>query len=280
MATIIKLVKPALADGNDVDWLDEVIAKGQATAAPFRAVFGYEPPILEAAMNRRRKLEERVKLNAEMARLLPLDALDHYDSFVSAVRRADELRDLPGTAADTARENTVRQKLQDAAGGKIAPWATDVLFLLDRGQMELCLAEAQKAGFSNGDVEEIKNLLQLPEEKFVRMQLKRANEIGDKDRVMNREIRLKDLYLDMYGQQFEFSPSCPGLRDDTVWAHSKLGLFSVFVDKNALKANFLKHTVTPIHLSLTNLSEASGKEALKSFKNLMGFMGDRKYNCA
>lgn len=274
-----KFCKPALDEGNDPDWLDEVIEKGQKLIAPFKGIFyNFEPNVLEKCRLRRRKLDDRVRLNKELKRIINLKPAEHYDAFVAAVQLADKTLDMPGSAQDMELERQVRELLAAAAGDKIGPWAQDVLFILDRAQMLLCIAEADKVGFTNSDIAEIKETLQWSEEKFVRMQLKRANEIGDKDRVMNREIRLKDIYLDMYGSQYEFCNSCPLLRDASAWVSAK---FLAFLrDREALMNGFLKHTTSPIHLSLTNMSEAAeAKDALKAFKNLMGFMGDRKYNC-
>lgn len=276
---INKICKPAMDDGNDPEWFDEVIQNGQKIIAPFKCIFyNFEPNVLEKCRQRRKKLEDRVRLNKELRRLINLKPGEHYDAFVAAVQLADKTQDMPGTAQDMDLERQIRELLAAAAGDKIGPWAQDVLFILDRSQMEVCVTEANKVGFTNADIVEIKECLLWSEEKFVRMQLKRANEIGDKDRVMNREIRLKDIYLDMYGAQYEFCNSSPLLRDASAWVSAK---FLAFLrDRESLQSGFLKHTTSPIHLSLTLLQESSeAKEALKAFKNLMGFMGDRKYNC-
>jgi hypothetical protein len=276
---ITKICKPALDDGNDPEWLDEVVEKSQKLIAPFKTIFyNFEPHILENCRNRRKKLEDRVRLNKEMRRIIDLKPGDHYEAFVAAVQLADKTVDMPGSAADAELERRIRDLLAGAAGEKIGPWAQDILFILDKSQMLLCIGEAEKVGFTNSDVEEIREALTWGEEKFVRMQLKRANEIGDKDRVMNREIRLKDIYLDMYGAQHEFGHSCPLLRDASAWVSAKF--LAIFRDQEKFMQGFLKHTTSPIHLSLTLLqSPSEAKDALKAFKNLMGFMGDRKYNC-
>lgn len=275
---IKKTCQPALQDGNDSDWLDEVIQKSQNAISPFRPVFSFESYDLVKAKDRRFKLQERVLLNIEMLKLVKMDPLQYFDQFVNAIKRSDAILDMPGTTEDVVVETKVRTKLRDAAGAKIDPWAADVLFLLEKKTMEQCLAEAKVYNYTSNDLEEIQRLLSLPEDKFVRLQLKRANEIGDKDRVVNREIRLKDIFLDMYGQLFDFSASCPQLRNPMDWAYSKF--FGLSMNKNAMAMGFLQHTEVPIHQSLTKLDDAvDSKSAVKAFKNLMGFMGDRKYNC-
>eukprot|EP00604_Paraphysomonas_vestita_P004322 CAMPEP_0174825570 /NCGR_PEP_ID=MMETSP1107-20130205/42882_1 /TAXON_ID=36770 /ORGANISM="Paraphysomonas vestita, Strain GFlagA" /LENGTH=423 /DNA_ID=CAMNT_0016057299 /DNA_START=2702 /DNA_END=3973 /DNA_ORIENTATION=- len=183
---------------------------------------------------------------------------------------------MPGTPEDIAIEKVVRDKVKNIASAKIDSWAREVLDILDKNQMILVIAEAQKYAYNSPEIIEINALLSLPEDKFVRKQLKRAKEIGDSDRVVNREIRLRDLFLDMYGGLFEFGPNCSVVRNAQEWASAKF----FGMNKMKLAMGMLIHTTTPIHQTLTPLDSnpTESKIALKAFKNLMGFMGDRKYN--
>ena len=54
-------------------------------------------------------------------------------------------------------------------------------------------------------------------------------------------------------------------------------LFGFAFNKDQIAASFLYHSSSPIHASLTNLESPLSKEAVKMFKNIMGYMGDRKY---
>lgn len=272
-----KHCKEALEDGNDTDLFDEAIEISQTALTPFRLLFNYEPSILTKARDRRFRLEERVKLNVEFRRLARLDCNEYFDEFIAAIQRSDKISDMPGTPEDIAIEQSVREKVKNIASAKIDNWAREVLDVLDKNQMILVAAEALKYAYQSPEIIEIQSLLALPEDKFVRKQLKRAKEIGDSDRVVNREIRLKDLFLDMYGAMFEFSPSCSVIRNAQDWASAKF----FGMNKMKLAMGMLTHTLTPIHQTLTPLDAHPQeiKVALKAFKNLMGFMGDRKYNC-
>jgi hypothetical protein len=44
-----------------------------------------------------------------------------------------------------------------------------------------------QVGYISRDVSEIREKLSLPEQEFVKLQLKRANELNDPERVINRE---------------------------------------------------------------------------------------------
>jgi hypothetical protein len=268
----------ALEDGNDVDLFDEAIELSQTALTPFRLLFNFEPPILTKARERRFCLEERVKLNLEFRRLARLDCNEYFDEFIAAIQRSDKIKDtMPGTPEDIAVEHGVREKVKNIASAKIDAWAREVLDILDKNQMVLVAAEAEKYAYTSSEVAEINALLSLPEDKFVRKQLKRAKEIGDNDRVVNREIRLKDLFLNMYGSLFEFGPNCSVVRNAQEWASAKF----FGMNKMKLAMGMLVHTATPIHQTLTPLDSNPQelKTSLKAFKNLMGFMGDRKYNC-
>lgn len=56
------------------------------------------------------------------------------------------------------------------------------------------------------------------------------------------------------------------------WACQKI----LALKKDTLAAGFLRHTKTPIHAPLTRLPQPLAKEATRQFKQLMGYMGDRK----
>jgi hypothetical protein len=117
----------------------------------------------------------------------------------------------------------VRDMLYAIAGAKIDPWASEAHYLLDRTQMMEVLKEASKFSYSTPELVDIESKLALSEQEFVKLQvrirlrgkaiflinmnakqLKRANEMNDPDRIINREIRLKELYLQSFGPMFVF----------------------------------------------------------------------------
>ncbi|CAM9807016.1 unnamed protein product, partial [Hapterophycus canaliculatus] len=104
-------------------------------------------------------------------------------------------------------------------------------------------------------------------------QVEVAKELNDPERVINREIKLKELYLDANGQNFELS-KLPTLRAPEEWAAMKS--FTGKAKKAEMASSFLEWTSEPIHKSLTDVSGLKG-EAKKQFKNLLGYCGDRKY---
>jgi hypothetical protein len=273
-----QLCREALEDGNDVDLFDEAIENSRKVLSTFRDLFpNYVPHDLTRAIDRRFRLEERQALNEEFKKLQRMDVLEHFDRFATAVARSDAIPDMPGTPEEQKIEKRARDKLAASAKDKIEPWAAEALDVLDRKQMMMVCVDAKKYSYTSDTIQDIEDLLELPEDKFVRKQLKKANEIGDKDRVINREIKLRDIFLNMYGSMFTFdSQTCSVLLSPKDWA-SRKSIFSM--NKSKLAIGMLEHTIDPIHHPLTNkiTDPATAKTAKKAFKDILGYMGDRKY---
>ena len=65
------------------------------------------------------------------------------------------------------------------------------------------------------------------------------------------------------------------LHDPHEWASMKF--FSFARNTELIAEHFLTHSDTPIHAPLTMLDPGPlSKEAIKMFRNIMGYMGDRK----
>ena len=195
-----------------------------------------------------------------MGDLIGKDPMSVYPELGCAIVRANKIKDIVGTAAEMEIEGKCREMLKSCAGPRIDPLAEEALWLLKREAMVDVLAQADEVGYTSADIDEIRAKLALSEEAFVKLQLKKANELNDPDRVINREIKLKELYLDAYGSMFTLDKFSL-LRDPDEWASMKL--FGFAFNKDQIAASFLYHTSSPIHASLTNLESPLSKEAVK-----------------
>ena len=145
---------------------------------------------------------------------------------------------------------------------EIEKFAASSLHQLSKGDMESAIDQARNHCYNSPTVKEIQAALGLREEEFVVKQLKRAAEMGDENRRINREIRLKDLFLDSHAGMFEFTASCGVLRDAIDWASSKF--FGLGFNKAELADSMLRHTTIPIHQSLVVMSDSKdSKEAVR-----------------
>ena len=194
-----RTLQEAYEKGNDAAALDRAIVKTNELLGPLRKLFDHEPKELSLCKELRHKLQERVDLTKIMSDLVGKEPMSVYAELGCAIVRANKIKDIPGTAAEMEVERKCREMLKSCAGPRIDPLAEDALWLLKREAMVDVLAQADEVGYLSPDIEEIKEKLTLGEEAFVKLQLKKANELNDPDRVINREIRLKELYLDAYG---------------------------------------------------------------------------------
>jgi len=96
--------------------------------------------------------------------------------------------------------------------------------------------------------------------------------MNDPRRIVSREIALKKIFLDQYGDSCELH-CCGALWSADEWAAAKW-----FGNKSDLAAGMLKATTEPIHRSLHKLEARKdlAKEGARHFKNLLGYCGLRK----
>ena len=271
-----RVCNEALRVANDVRMLDSAIKNVNETLGPMRILFPANPPELEKCKQQRHKLQERVEITEIMRGLVSRNAEEVYQELGCVIIRANKIVDIPGTADDMAIEEKCREMLKSCAGPRLDPLAEEALWLLKREAMVDVVGQADEVGYTSADIEEIKEKLALGEEAFVKLQLKRANEMNDPERVINREIRLKELFLDSMGALFTLD-KLGLLQDPEEWASMKL--FSFARNTELIAETFLVHTEKPIHAPLTKLEPGpTSKSACKMFRNVMGYMGDRKYN--
>ena len=155
---------------------------------------------------------EWVKLERELEAALSKfviasDGPDEEDAFLGvegALLHAEKLRGVVKCTPFQQKIYEHARKIVDAnAAARLTPLAEEALWLLDRAKMAEVVAEATRVHYSTDDIEEIKSLLALPEEKLVELQLKRAVELQDPKRVQNRETRLRDLYVAKFTRLYQ-----------------------------------------------------------------------------
>ena len=232
---------------------------------------------------------EWVKLERELEAALAKFALseggeDEDEAFLaveSALLHAEKLRGVVKCTPFQQEIYEHARKIVDAnAAARLTPQAEEALWLLDKKRMQEVVAEADRVKWSNADLDDIRYHLTLPEEKLVELQLKRANEMKDPQRVQNREVRLRDLYVTKFIRLF--APlSYPRLRSPMEWAAAKSsGLLAKAITKQSaiesLAAQMMEHTSKPIHLSLTEMDDAKlAREAINVHKAILAWAGER-----
>jgi len=167
--------------------------------------------------------------------------------------------------------------------------------------METVSDEAKRARYASEDVTKIDELLGLSASDFTKLQLQKANELDDPDRIVNREIKLKQLTLETYGSLYDVD-TYAGYRDKQEWASRRIRLFAFSKSRKEKLANaMLRHQSTPIHCALTDPAKVTAtatmmpttmtttttttakdwktydRKATILFKCVLGFLGDTKH---
>jgi len=139
--------------------------------------------------------------------------------------------------------------------------------------MEQVYADATEIRLSTPHLEKINGYLSFSEEDFLKLEIKKAKEIGDEDRKIRVAIRLKELTLDTFGNMFGVL-QFKSLRTPKDYAAQKM----VTTDRKKLAMGMMYWTKHPIHTSLTDIEDPLMlKLAKKAFKNVLGYMMDKKY---
>eukprot|EP00736_Rhodelphis_marinus_P009729 Rmarinus@m.14910 len=149
------------------------------------------------------------------------------------------------------------------------------LDVLEPELMEAALAKAEQINLVTEETKLlVKFLRETTEKAFVTMQKDRAEELGDKKRVANLLVRLKNIDLEEHGHLYAMI-DFEDLRDPDEWAKMKKTVFS---SRDKIRSNkMLLWSNKPIHATLTKLANPDDVTlALDLFRNIMGIMGDIK----
>jgi len=215
---------------------------------------------------------EEQRLQGVLAVLITQNPHDIFDQLLAAVSSADDI-EMKGKNADKARQMLAEVLKVRAA---IDADAAEQVQRLEEPQMKAVLDRADAIHYTTETIERIRQLLyDTAEDQFVKMQLKAAVKFNDKERVTATTIRLKDLFFESSGDLFKF-PKYPRLFPPAAWADLKF----LSMDREQLAMGMLRHTKNPIHHTLTQIREddkTTHKLAKELFKNIMGYMGDKKY---
>jgi len=159
-----------------------------------------------------------------------------------------------------------------AREARLAPRFEAVMRELERDDMSELYAEAKRLGYETPHLAEIEKLVQMSEEQLLKRQYARAHETGQAQRAREKEIALKEVYLNQYAAMFVFERFAL-LRDQSEYsAAATIGT----LHKTEKKETMLQYSKHKLLTSLTRLDNKTAREALKVYRSIMGFMGEKK----
>jgi Myosin head (motor domain)/MyTH4 domain len=205
--------------------------------------------LLAHIVEARRLIEEAV---AAVSEGLLDGAMQYCDAFSYSTDQVEQA---------CALLSRVRDIKKDAATG---------LHYTEREYLERALAGAEEIGYQTDEIDDVRGVLSLGEEKFLQMQLKTAKGLHDPARAIRIMIKLKNVFFESHGKMIVFK-QYGNLREPIQYANAQL----LPIGRDKLRLGMLQWTKKPIPTSLTNMTATFAKRAVKLFKNILGFMGDR-----
>jgi hypothetical protein len=259
-----KMIRPVIAKAIASRSIEQVSAALKRAAG-----VGFDTAEILEAKRMLFVFEEEQRLEGVFAVLCTQDPHQFFDQYAEAVASADDI-DLHSPSAEHARE------LHEGAIAdreRIDADAEEQLKILDEDVMAEIIVAAADIHYVSDVVNELRVMLyEYAEDKFVKLQLQAAVALRDDTRITKKTIRLKELFFQKQGQMFLFD-KYNKLYSRETW--SNLKFFNFHADQLAM--SMLKHTTNSIHAPLSQLSEKPvTKAATKMFRNIQGYMGDRK----
>jgi hypothetical protein len=160
------------------------------------------------------------------------------------------------------------------------------LWVLDKARMQKVLDEAKAIRLTTSHFEYIQFMVDLGPMDWLKYEIKKAKELDDENRKIRLAIAMKDLTLDQFQHLFGLN-TLKNMRSPENYASQKL----LTLDRKKLAAGMMSFSKHPAHTSLIDfaqlvhdndpqahkLVQQLAKDSTKTFKNIMGYMLDKKY---
>lgn len=216
------------------------------------------------------QVAEARKLHSKLTKCLKMIAAGHKS--VDQLKLEHAVFECESINFDSEKVQACRKLRDDIM--QLNAEAQYAVEMLEEEQMKDVLDRATAVGLKTLDIAKLRQITELTPLKLVHEQLRVAVASGDSNRVVRLTILEKELFLadpntlDMY-QLKNFSK----LRSPDAWASLK----KLSMKKNKLADAMFKWTNKPIHASLSEGHSKQTKTAVRMFKNILGFTGDRAY---
>lgn len=130
----------------------------------------------------------------------------------------------------------------------------------DKEYLEELNNRALAVGMHTEQLEELTGICNLESEPLAKAQLKSALRRNDKERVIELNIRLKEIFFQLFGKSFVLT-QCAKIKTPSEFAKGKL------FGKDKIKEQMMSWSKSPIHAALTRLASMYNKDAVLSFKS-------------
>jgi hypothetical protein len=214
------------------------------------------------AVKLKRALKEWQEIEVALKKLSDSKIEDCYDQLGGLVGRGNELvkknlgtyrKILVRARPSPSQAKLLRvatKRIEEAAKMKLEPELEDAMYVLDRKKMLELQAEAKRLGYESDSTKENDRLLELSEEEFAKLELKKSIEFNDPVRKVNREIFLEMRSIKSNRTFFVWNRA-PILYDPSDWASKSWNIFS----RSSIADGMLVHSSSSIHAPLTKVED-------------------------
>jgi hypothetical protein len=265
----------AACQSRDVKQLEAALAHVNSQLGAF-AVFSIAVPIAEWA-NAKELLvviREAIRLEPELQMWVYSDLQEdnNFEMLFKVYKTARVIAPKHPRPQFDELYNMAVEQFNGWRDYRLTPRMEAVMKSLERDEMGSVYAECKRLEFEDPRLVEIEKFMGLGKEALIKMQYKRALETGQAQRVIMKEIELKELCLEQFHDNFLFE-KCSLLREPAEYAAAKFISFK----RDELEKGFFVHSIHSLITSLTSLEDpVMVKEALACFKCILGYCGDRR----
>ena len=251
-----------MKQGNDLEATTRAIDKAGEIIGTLSILFPFEVPSKALAVKLKRALKEWREIEVALKKLSDSKIEDCYDQLGGLVGRGNELvkknlgtyrKILVRARPSPSQAKLLRvatKRIEEAAKMKLEPALEDAMYVLDRKKMLELQAEAKRLGYESDSTKENNRLLELSEEEFAKLELKKSVEFNDPVRKVNREIFLEMRSIKSNRTFFVWNRA-PILYDPSDWASKSWNIFS----RSSIADGMLVHSSSSIHAPLTKVED-------------------------
>jgi len=153
---------------------------------------------------------------------------------------------------------------------RLDPKLKEALDLLEPEILAEVYGECERLRLKDPRLQAIEKFMHLDKESLLKFQYKRAKELRMKDRAREKEIKIREMFLDSHSGMFQFE-RYHRLREPEEFANASFA----FWKREELAASMLRWTSSQIKTSLTQLDQQNAKSAVKIHRSILGYCGDR-----
>ena len=264
MKAIVPVLERALKS-RKLDMLQDALKQADGV--------GFEMKLIKDARWQLHVFEEIDRCEKVLSALMHENPEETFGELAATLKTCDEIEHT-SEIVERARQLFVDAKRVRDAIDREGEAAIETMKLSDLKQV-LDKANELKFPHRSPVIEKIiEYLYKTSKDQFVKMQLKASVKQGDRKRVIATTIKLKEISLRRTAELFRFS-RFNALLDPMEWARKKLMCF----DRKSLAQSMRQHSSNSIHYCLKSYwrNPKLKSTAKIMFKNILGYMGDRRY---